>query len=194
MRAERVEDVVAGPECQAFWSAILLQPPVHGCVSYREPRWYAVRFGQINERLMLRLLDLIGLPYHIFTYLHQVGRQRETTRSWLPGYMFVEFDAVRDDWGQLNRVPGIVEVLGGPTPLDTGVVEDLVERLPRRLPKNGPDTEVPVGTEVRITDGMFRGHVGKVIKSDRRQVTVLWMMFGHLREQTLRTADVEVVA
>jgi transcription antitermination factor NusG len=195
MRTERVEGAVAG---RYFSPAIIFsEPDALGCGSYRVPRWYTVRFGQINERLMLRLLDLIGLPYHIFTYLHQVGRQRETTRSWLPGYFFVEFDRELDDWGQLNRVPGIIEILGAPTALDTGIVEDLVERLPRRLPKNCSATVIPVGAEIRINDGgPFQGHLARVIPAKAPApgyVTVLWMMFGHLREQTLRTADVEVV-
>jgi hypothetical protein len=152
MRSERVEGELAR---RYFSPAIFSEPGEIGCVSYRQPRWYAVRLGQINERLMLTLLDLIDL--------------------------------------QPNRVPGIIEVLGSPTPLEEGVVEDLVERLPRRLPRNGADVALAVGTEVRITSGMFQSHVGKVIRSDRRYVTVLWMMFGHLREQTLRTVDVEVV-
>src|SRR4051812_14008405 len=172
MRTERVEGAVAG---RYFSPAIIFSETEDlGCGSYRNPRWYTARFGQINERLMLRLLDLIGLPYHIFTYLHQVGRQRETTRSWLPGYFFVEFDRELDDWGQLNRVPGIIEILGSPTPLDTGIVEDLVERLPRRLPKPAPGVTVPVGAEVKITKGVFLGHVAKVIDADCQYVTVLW--------------------
>lgn len=208
MRTERVEGAVAG---RYFSPAIIFsEPDAPGCGSYRNPRWYTARFGQINERLMLRLLDLIGLPYHIFTYLHQVGRQRETTRSWLPGYFFVEFDRELDDWGQLNRVPGIIEILGSPTALDTGIVEDLVERLPRRLPKNSAHTVVPIGTDIRIADrGAFHGHIAKVIPGkkgapvqlpdgswedpDPGYVTVLWMMFGNMREQRLRVADVEVV-
>jgi transcription antitermination factor NusG len=40
--------------------------------------------------------------------------------SWLPGYLFVEFDVVRDDWGQLKRIPGVIEILGAPTPLPEG--------------------------------------------------------------------------
>jgi hypothetical protein len=36
------------------------------------------------------------------------------------------------------------------------------------------------------------GHIGKVTARGG-QVKVLWMMFGHLREQELRTADVEIV-
>ena len=196
MRTERVEGAVAG---RYFSPAIIFSEADDlGCGSYRTPRWYTARFGQINERLMLRLLDLIGLPYHIFTYLHQVGRQRETTRSWLPGYFFVEFDRELDDWGQLNRVPGIIEILGSPTPLDTGIVEDLVERLPRRLPKPAPGVTVPVGADIRITQGPFQGHFAKVILppgkvQDPRYVWVMWTMFGQLTEQKLPVADVEVV-
>ncbi len=91
------------------------------------------------------------------------------------------------------RVPGMIEVLGAPTPLAAGVVEDLVERLPKRLERNTADAVIPVGSEIRITDGMFRGHTGKVTQSRRGGVTVLWMMFGHLREIELRVDDVEVV-
>ena len=47
MRAERVEGAVAG---RYFSPAIIFsEPDSLGCGSYRDPRWYAVRFGQINE-------------------------------------------------------------------------------------------------------------------------------------------------
>ncbi len=97
MRAERVEgadarlDVPQGILAN-FSPAILAHLDDVGCVSYRVPRWFAVRFGAINERLTLRLLNLIALPYHIFTYTHQVGRKRATTRSWLPGYAGAWYD------------------------------------------------------------------------------------------------------
>lgn len=188
MRAE--PDIDAG--ARWFSPAILSNPVEPGCVSYRLPRWYAVRFGKINENLMLRLLNMVDLPYRIFTYQHQVARRRETTRSWLPGYMFVEFD-IHDNWGQLLRIPGVIEILGDPTPLDEGVVEDLVDRLPKKLPKNASGTVIAIGSTVRILDGTFRGYEAKVIVSNETYVTVLWMMFGHLREQVLKLSDVEVV-
>jgi hypothetical protein len=46
MRAERVEGAVAR---RWFSPAIFSEPDQLGCGSYRGPRWYAVRFGQINE-------------------------------------------------------------------------------------------------------------------------------------------------
>jgi transcription antitermination factor NusG len=199
MRAERVEGTAAGIEIPQgvlwdFAPAILSGPEDLGCGSYREPRWYAVRFGQISEPLVLRLLDLILLPYHIFTYQHQTGRHRTTTRSWLPGYMFVEFDP-SDNWRQLLLIPGVIEVLGSPTPLADGVIEDLLTRLPRRLPKNTAHTVIPVGSAVRVKDGPFSGVEAKVIEiKDDDHVCAMWMMLGALREQVFRVADLEVVS
>ena len=45
MRTERVEGAVAR---RWFSPAIFSEPDQLGCGSYRDPRWYAVRFGQ-NE-------------------------------------------------------------------------------------------------------------------------------------------------
>lgn len=179
----------------AGWFSPAISPPTDevGCVSYRRPRWYAVRFGQINEALIVRLLNLVGLPYKIFTYQHQVGRRRATTRSWLPGYMFVEFDVLLDEWRQILRIPGIIEVLGDPTPLDYGKIEELIERLPSRLPKNDPGADILIGSTVRILNGVFRDHVAKVCESGPNSVKLVWMMFERVITATLRPKDVVVV-
>jgi hypothetical protein len=72
MMAERVEDADAG---RWFSPAILSEPDQLGCGSYRDPPMVrgAVRSDQrALSALMLRLLDLIKLPYHIFTYRYQM--------------------------------------------------------------------------------------------------------------------------
>lgn len=73
-RASRV-GVSAG---HTFTSAIRTPPDIAGCVSIRDPRWYVVRFGLANDELLLRLLDLNGLPYHLFTYRYQGSEVRIT--------------------------------------------------------------------------------------------------------------------
>jgi transcription antitermination factor NusG len=105
----------------------------------------------------------------------------------------VEFDVVRDDWGQLRRIPGVIEILGAPTPLPEGQLEELISRLPTHLERTADDAVIPVGAEMRITAGAFSGRVGKVTSSRRGRVKVLLMMFGHLREQELYVADVKVI-
>jgi transcription antitermination factor NusG len=73
---------------------------------------------------------IIDLNYRLFTYEHQRPRRRPTIRSWLPGYFFIEFD-MHDEWYQLNRVPGVIEILQ--RPLEAELIDDLVERLPKRV-------------------------------------------------------------
>jgi transcription antitermination factor NusG len=112
---------------------------------------------------------LVDLPFHVFSNRYRNAQQRETIRSWLPGYLFVEFDVARDDWGQLKRIPGVIEILGAPTPLPEGQLEELISRLPTHLERTADDAVIPVGAEVWITAGAFAGREGDQLMLDGHQ-------------------------
>jgi transcription antitermination factor NusG len=190
MRAWWQEEAAAGsapvPE---FRSAISEDVDIH---RVREPWWHAVRFNHSRARVLEPLLGVINLNYHLFTYEFQRPRRPPTIRSWLPGYFFIEFDMLHDAWGQLNRIPGVIEILKGP--LEAELIEDLVNRLPKRvMPSDNECESIPRGSQVRIKSGPFAGHMASVTWSERKRVKILMMMFGTPKEIPLRTRDVEIV-
>lgn len=190
MRTWRQEAPTAGAE--GFFSPF--HPAIHVSADpgrVREPWWHAVRFDYTRLPVLERLLDITRLDYRLFTYRLARPRRAPVVRSWLPGYFFVEFDD-RDAWRQLNLIPGVIEVLG--TRLASGVVDDLVARLPQRPRPEGSDESIPRGTTVRVLAGMFQGHSAPVVWSERRRVKILMMMFERPTEIELRTKDVEIVA
>jgi transcription antitermination factor NusG len=176
-----------------FWPAIdLCATDIPGV---RKPSWYAVKFDATRTRLIELLMDMIGLDYRIFIYHHQRARRRPTIRSWLPGYFFASFDANRDGWYQIPKIPGVIEILGAPTPMPDGALEDLAERCPTHVRPAGDELEsIPRGAIVRVLRGSFAGDDIKTVTwSQRKRVKVLVMAFNRPMEVELRTKDVEVV-
>ena len=188
-----------GPEedFSTFRSAIIVHDDTDES-RRRRPLWFAVKFDSSRSRLVERLLKVISLDYKLFTVEHRRPRQRSTVRSWLPGYLFVEFDPLLDAWQQLHDVPGVTAVLGRPTPLPAagdGSVADLVARCPVRLEPTGDGLEsIARGSAVRVLTGTFAGdELRTVTWSERKRVRVLVMAFNRPVEIELRTRDVEVV-
>lgn len=159
----------------------------------RNPYWYVLRFITGKERLLRRLLDQTRLPYHHLTFEHRPRRQRPTERAWLPGHMFVHFDIARDFWQQILHMPAVLEILGDPSPLPDGLMEDLVGRLPNRIAKAAAFSTISPGQTVRIIRGPVAGFECVVTWSDRRHVKVISMMFGRPTELILKIEDVLVI-
>jgi len=167
--------------------------------SVRRPEFYALRYVSGKETPVRRLLGLIGLHYHLFTFERYRRRKRPVVCAWFPGYLFLEFDILRDYWQQVLRVPYVLEILGDsrprPMPLDgPGSVADLIERLPVRFERSTPVTRIPPGSTVRLLAGVCKGSTARVTWSDAGRVKVVMMMFGRPVEATMVLGDVERTA
>lgn len=161
--------------------------------SWPEPSWYVLKYVAGKDKLLLRLLDHIGLPYKHLVYSVRVPRFKEMVqRPWLPGYLFLNFD-LRDNWGQVLRMPYALEILGMPTALPPGLVADLELRLPLKLSKPSAFSCIAPGTQVRFKRGAFQNHVGPVTWSERRKLKVMLMIFNTPKEIETILSDVEIV-
>ena len=196
MRAVWQEVAIAGLDpgtfSPVFWPAI---SEITDSDRLREPWWYAVKFDAGRSKLLERLLGLVGLDYRMFVYEYRRPRQRPTTRSWLPGYFFVEFDP-GDRWQQLLSMPGVITVLGRIPNDGEGSIEDLVARCPVKVEPTGEGLEsIPRGSQVRILSGTFAGNELRAVTwSERKKLRVNMMAFNRVMEVELRTQDVEVVS
>ena len=159
----------------------------------RNPEWFVLRYVAGHERLLLNLIRYIRVPYQYLSYKQPVPKSRPIDRAWIPGYLFLEFDRIRDNWGQILRMPYALEVLGAPTPLPPGLIDDLVLRLPARLAKPSALSCVAPGVRIRIKRGSFQGHEAAVTWSDRHQLKVILMIFNRPTEVTLDFRDIEIV-
>lgn len=159
----------------------------------REPLWYVLKYVSGKEKVLTWLLWHIGLPFQHLTYLQKVKRSAPVQRAWLPGYIFLSFDRIRDNWGQVLRMPYALEVLGDPSPLPPGLVDDLVLRLPQRPAKPTAFSCIAPGTRVRFRKGAFAEHEGPVTWSDRRKVKVMLMLFNRPEELLADVSDVVIL-
>lgn len=184
------------PKVDVFLPAICIPPILEGVQRYtRAPEWYALRCVVGKEKLLLWFLDQIRMPWRHLTYFQRVKRSRPVKRSWLPGYLFLEFDKSVDRWQQIVRMPYAQEFLGSPSPIPTARFEDLVKRCPEHLNKTSAVASVANGTLIRVLKGPLAGHKAVVGWSDRKSVRCPMLMFGRSEvEVTLNVRDIEIVA
>ena len=166
----------------------------------RIPQWFILRYITNHQISLLRLLHYVAMPYKHLTYYHRLSRREAYVRAWFPGYMFLEFDVLYDNWGQILRMPGAIEFLGGPSALPSGVVEDLALRLPQKLARPSKLSCYAEGTRVRVKSEPqallphpLEGHEGTVMWADRRSVKVIAMIFNRPTEVKLSASEVELV-
>ncbi len=100
---------------------------------------------------------------------------------------------MRDNWGQVLRMPAALDLLGSPSPLPVGVVEDLIQRLPLKFAKPSELACIAPGTRIRVKRGAFKDHEATVEWSSRRRVKIVMIVFGGPVDTTLDVSDVEIL-
>lgn len=142
---------------------------------------YALRYHINVEAALLRVLRRRAIAYTLLTFKRRQPKRRHliVTRRWFPGYLFVRFNVVRDPWQEsIRRAPGVIEILGDPTPIPDEIVNDLILRCLDTLLVNDEHTVIPAGSEVEITEGSFKGMTGVVASSKGDLVWVELMTFN----------------
>jgi transcription antitermination factor NusG len=168
--------------------------PITPYATGRAPEWFVLRYVAGKEGFVSKLLRQVKLQFKYFVYTKRSRRFKPVELCWLPGYMFLNMDVVRDNWGQVLRMPYALEILGGPTPLPSGVIDDLALRLPTSFAKPSALACIAPGTRVRVRNGgAYEGREGPVTWSSRRRVKVMLMIFSCPREFEIDVSDVEIV-
>lgn len=176
-------------------------------------RWYGLTVQSQKEERMIQVLDLCGIPAAIPTIAKQrirFGRMLRWRAPICGGLVMVGFPGTAEiQWHELTRfslVHGFVRYNGRPQQIPwqasyeedgqikAGGVQTLLADLnavrvgAAKYLRSRPAYQV--GDTVRIEDGPFRGHEGKVEHSTDLDVRVLLMMFGRASPMTLSTEDV----
>jgi transcriptional antiterminator RfaH len=110
-------------------------------IESRSPAWYALSVKRNNERHVVEQLTSKSIP--AFLPLIELTRTRKrrhrpVLEPLFPGYLFIRMECIEENprsWHAVRWTPGVLLVLGTegiPTPIATGVVEAIHERVSER--------------------------------------------------------------
>lgn len=124
----------------------------------------------------------------------KMGKKREMTRKFYPGYILGRLALYNDDnsinertWHFIQDTPGIIGFVGGekPAPLRQHEVDNILNQIEDKREKVTPKVNFDVGETVKINDGPFENFTGDVEEITDKGVRVSVSIFG-------RTAPVEL--
>jgi transcription antitermination factor NusG len=148
--------------------------------------WYVATTHSQSELLASTNLKLQG--FNVFNPRCRVqrflrGRRIIFFRSYLPGYLFIEFDEGDEMWRTIHSTRGVRNVLSSgpeePLKLKPGIVDELKSRCDGEgflLEKEVDEVlipELPSGSVVQIVEGPFRGFKGIVRASSQTRVQLI---------------------
>ena len=154
--------------------------------------WYVVHTQPRAEGQALRHLEMQGYLVFCPRYRRTVRHARKT-RSVLaplfPGYLFVRFNVLRDQWRSINGTRGVAYLLmrgGTPQPIPNGIIDGLKARTRADGTIDWTST-FKVGGAVRIVDGPFAEFLGTLEHFDAAgRVRVLLDLLGRSVSVALR--------
>jgi transcriptional antiterminator RfaH len=145
--------------------------------------WYVIHCEPSHDRQVERLIG----SAHIEVFAPQLPktRRRNGHKPLFPGYVFARLDLQTDTWGALRRLPGIrslVEIGGGPCPLDDTVVAVIRRYVHDRSTSSG--VHLVPGQRVSVTSGAFRDLEGifcETLRGDERIAILVNLMRQQIR-------------
>ena len=159
----------------------------------RGRNWYAVHtysgYEDTVARNLKQRIESLGMEDKIFNVLVPIekkirikkGKRRTVEERIYPGYVLVEMIVTDDSWYVVRNTPRVTGFVGSGTD-PTSLSRDEVDVLFRRMQGDAPKFQVDlrVGDNVRIADGPFKEHEGKVseVDNERGRVKVLVPIFG----------------
>lgn len=82
--------------------------------------WYAIQATTSTEQDVRTRLNRLAYPAMLPMKVmreRRGGKPIDITRAMLPGYVFVETNMRAADWHRIRNLPGVLRILGEPTPL-----------------------------------------------------------------------------
>ena len=123
------------------------------------------------------------------------GNRKVTSRSFYPGYIFVEMDLNENTWHLIKDTPKVNGFVGGrqPTPVPDSEIQAIAQQVAEGAVKPKPRVVFEQGDHVRVTDGAFANFTGTIeeVKPDKQKVRVLVSIFGRATPVELDYVQVE---
>ena len=161
-----------------------------------EKLWYVVNTysgheSKVKEKLEART-ESMGMQDYIFRVIIpetteveiKDGVKKEKVKKMFPGYVLVEMIMSDEAWYVVRNTPGVTGFIGSsgkgakPTPLLPQEIDRILSSM--GLTRVDVESELAVGDSVSITDGPFKGMLGKIdsIDTENNRINVLIDLFG----------------
>lgn len=142
--------------------------------------WQVLHVRSRHEKVVARSLVEAAVPFYlpqIEKHVRKGGRTFTSHIPLFPGYVF--YKGGREDLSVLWRTGGVVRVL--PVQDEALLAEELLQlvQLQQAGAKLIPHPFVTVGDEVRITDGIFAGYRGVVVREKGSETLVVSVSIIH---------------
>jgi transcriptional antiterminator NusG len=142
--------------------------------------WVVVHVRSRQEKLLARHLTRKNVPFYLPQIEKITKRSGRTFKSYVPlfpGYVFIRGGGeARDVAWRSNVVANIIDVDDQP------LLHNELLQL-RQLQESGasltPHLDVVVGAPVRITDGVFAGYTGVVVKEKEKERLIVTISHLH---------------
>lgn len=161
-----------------------------------EKQWYVVNTysgheNKVKEKLEART-ESMGMQDYIFRVIVpettevevKDGVKKEKVKKMFPGYVLVEMIMTDEAWYIVRNTPGVTGFIGSsgkgakPTPLQPYEVDKILNNM--GISRIDVDSELEVGTSVKIISGPFNGMFGKIESVDlpNQKVNLTVDLFG----------------
>ena len=125
----------------------------------------------------------------------KTGGKRVTSRTFYPGYVFVNMVLDERTWHLVKDTPKVSGFVGGrhPTPVPETEINAIFQQVAEGAAKPKPRVVFDTGDHVRVTDGAFANFTGTVqeVNPAKQKVTVLVSIFGRATPVELEYGQVE---
>jgi transcriptional antiterminator NusG len=123
------------------------------------------------------------------------GNRRVTTRSFFPGYIFVQMILNERTWHLIKDTPKVSGFIGGrhPAPVPQNEINTIAQQVAEGAARPKPRVVFEQGDHVRVIDGAFANFTGTIeeVKPEKQKVKVLVSIFGRATPVELDYAQVE---
>lgn len=177
--------------------------------SPRKPkmRWYVVQAysgyenkvkASLEERIRQHNMEAhfgeILIPREQVTETRGTAK-RVTSRTFYPGYMFVQMDLSDESWHLVKDTPKVSGFVGGryPTAVPASQINLVAQQVADGAAKPKPRVVFEQGNHVRVIEGAFANFTGTIeeVKPEKQKVRVLVSIFGRATPVELDYAQVE---
>ena len=161
-----------------------------------DKQWYVVNTysgheNKVKEKVEMRAesMDMEDYIYRVIVPEEKVvevkdGVTKEKTKKMFPGYILVEMVMTDEAWYVVRNTPGVTGFIGSsgkgakPTPLQPYEVDKILNNM--GISRIDVDSELEVGTSVKIISGPFNGMFGKIESVDlpNQKVNLTVDLFG----------------
>jgi transcriptional antiterminator NusG len=127
------------------------------------------------------------------------GKRKESSRNFMPGYVFVQMDPVDDLFKIIREINGVSNFVGSedkPSVLSEAEVKNVLGLIEDKKEKPKPEIKFRVGDQVKVIEGPFSNFIGNVeeIDTEKARLKVMVSIFGRSTPVDLNVLEVEKVS